>query len=155
LNKILHHSVTLRCDTGRAFGLFTISGQVESWLIKPFSEKGFAEIEPVTGRKYELFWDAQNKQENSTIGCHITALADGEFLSFDWKGPTEFKSIMNNAEPLTQVTVFFIPVADSSTRVHLIHSGWGRSREWEAARTYFEKAWNSAFENLRLMINGK
>jgi hypothetical protein len=155
LNKILHHSVTLRCDTGRAFGLFTISRQVESWLIKPFSQKGFAEIEPVTGGKYELFWEEQNKQENSTIGCHITALADGEFLSFDWKGPTEFKSIMNNTEPLTQVTVFFIPVADSSTRVHLIHSGWGSSREWEAARTYFEKAWNSAFENLRLMINGK
>jgi len=155
LNKILHHSVTLRCETGRAFGLFTISRQVESWLIKPFSEKGFAEIEPVTGGKYELFWDTQNKQENSTIGCHITALAEGEFLSFDWKGPTEFKSIMNNTEPLTQVTVFFIPVADSSTHVHLIHSGWGSSPEWEAARTYFEKAWNSAFENLRVMINGK
>ena len=149
MNQLLRHSVTLRCNTERAFELFTISHQVETWLIKPFSEKGFAEIDPVVGGKYELFWDAQRKQDNSTIGCHITALVDGEFLSFDWKGPTEFKSIMNNTDPLTQVTVFFIPVADSCTRVHLIHSGWGSSPEWEAARTYFEKAWNSAFENLR------
>jgi hypothetical protein len=135
--------------------LFKISNQLETWLIKPFSPMGHAEIEPVLGGKYELYWDPQNKENDSTIGCHITAFGFGGFLSFEWKGPTEFKFIMNNADPLTQVTVFFIPAEDSTTHVHLIHSGWGSSPEWEAARTYFEKAWASAFEHLKLMGNGK
>lgn len=138
----------------RAFELFTNNAEVEAWLIKPYSAMGHAEIEPVVGGKYELFWKPEDKENDSTIGCHITALSKGEFLSFDWKGPTEFKSFMNTADPLTDVTVFFIPDANSMTQVHLIHSGWGSSSQWEEAREYFEKAWTSAFEQLKRLIDG-
>jgi len=133
--------------------MFTVNRQVEAWLIKPFSNMGHAEIEPIIGGKFELFWDPEDKQKESTIGCRITALSEGEFLSFEWKDPTDFKEFMNNADPLTHVTVFFIPAEGSRTHVHLIHSGWGSSPGWEEARLWFEKSWSSAFESLERLVN--
>jgi hypothetical protein len=137
----------------RAFEMFAVNRLVELWLIKPYSGGGHAEIEPVVGGKFELFWNPEDSQKESTIGCRITALKEGEFLSFEWKGPTQFQHFMNNADPLTHVTVFFIPAQGSMTHVHLIHTGWGSSPEWEEARLWFERSWASAFENLHKLVN--
>jgi hypothetical protein len=63
--------------------MFTVNGLVESWLIKPFSDGGHAEIESVGGGRFELFWDPVDRQKESTVGCRITALKEGEFLSFE------------------------------------------------------------------------
>jgi uncharacterized protein YndB with AHSA1/START domain len=137
--------------------MFTVSKLLESWLIAPYSEGGYAEVEPVQGGKYELFWDPTNKENNSTSGCRITAIEPGKFLAFDWKGPVQFKHFMNTADPLTHVVVFFIPNGhglETSTEVHLVHSGWGNSSEWQEARDYFRQAWSSAFQKLEKEISG-
>jgi uncharacterized protein YndB with AHSA1/START domain len=127
---------------------------VQSWLIKPYSPSGHAEIEARVGGKYELFWNPENRDKDSTIGCKITAIEPPKFLSFEWKGPSEFNHFMNAADPLTHVVVFFIPVDPSSTDVNLIHSGWRSSGDWQKAREYFEAAWNSAFGKLQQIVNG-
>ena len=153
MDQIIHVSAPLRCDAGRAFELFSISELVAAWLVKPYSSSGRAEIEPKIGGKYELFWDPENPQRDSTIGCKVTAIEAGKFLSFEWKGPVQFSQFMNDADPLTHVVVFFTPTDSASTEVHLIHSGWRSLPEWEEARKYFEAAWSSAFENLRQIVN--
>jgi len=122
--------------------MFTVNEAVDSWLILPF-DGDHAEIEPKIGGKYELFWDRKSRENNSTLGCKITAIEIGKFIAFEWKGPTEFRQFMNNADPLTHVVVFFIPSIEGAgtwTDVHLVHSGWGSSPEWQQARDYFEKA---------------
>lgn len=152
MNRIIHHSVLLRCDTHQAFEMFTANELLQSWLTT------LAEVEPLVGGKYELFWDPVNKENNSTIGCKVTTIEPGKFLSFEWKGPEQFQDFMNNADPLTHVVVFFVPCVGGSTpctEVHLIHSGWGSSAEWEEARQWFEKAWSNAFEELRRQVGGE
>ncbi|MCK4941015.1 SRPBCC domain-containing protein [candidate division WOR-3 bacterium] len=148
--KILHHSVQLSCGIHEAFRMFTVNELLQSWLTE------IADVEPKLGGKYELFWDPDNRENNSTIGCKITAIEEDRFLAFEWKGPTQFKHFMNNIVPLTHVVVFFLPYKEGNkpcTEVHLIHSGWGDSVEWEEARTWFDKAWKGAFDRLEKHID--
>ena len=153
MDKILHHSVRLRCDTKQAFKMFTVNEDLQSWLTT------IADVEPVAGGKYELFWNPEERENDSTLGCKITAIEPGKFLSFQWRGPKQYKHFMNNTDPLTHVVVFFIPCNEENgptlcTEVHLIHSGWRNSAEWKEARLWFEKAWDDAFEKLRKQVNG-
>ena len=151
MSMIVQHSVNLTCDTKKAFEMFTENERLQSWLTE------IADVEPRQGGKYELFWDPDNRDNNSTIGCRITAIEKDKFLAFEWKGPTQFKDFMNTSTPLTHVVVFFIPCgkpeSQPCTDVHLFHTGWGDSVEWEEARVWFEKAWGTAFDRLRDYIS--
>ena len=146
MNKIIHQSLQLHCDPHNAFELFTSNQLVASWLT------GLAEIEPVEGGKYELFWEPDNKEDNSTIGCRITAIEPDQFLSFEWRSPKQFKHFANTADPLTHVVVFFIP-NKAGTNVQMIHSGWRSSAEWEEARQWQDSAWRMALQELERQVN--
>jgi uncharacterized protein YndB with AHSA1/START domain len=146
MDNIIHQSVRLRCDAGRAFEMFTVGELLESWLT------AVAEVEPTVGGKYELFWEPEDRENNSTIGCRVTAIAPNEFLSFEWRSPKQYKHFANNADPLTHAVVFFI-ADDDGTTVHLVHSGWRGSPQWEEARAWQERAWAGAFEELERRVN--
>jgi uncharacterized protein YndB with AHSA1/START domain len=150
MDRIVYQPVSLRCDAARAFEMFTINESIESWLAP------LARVEPREGGRYELFWDLENRDQNSTIGCKVTAIERDRFLAFEWKGPTQYLHFMNDSDPLTHVVVFFIPYVEEEvarTEVHLIHSGWRGSPEWEEARQWFEQAWHVAFEELERQVN--
>ncbi len=135
--------------------MFTVNDLVESWLVRPYAGS-HAEIEPRVGGKYELFWDLKDRENDSTIGCKVTAMEANKFIAFEWKGPRQFKQFMNTADPLTHVVVFFLPVGtkeEQVTEAHLIHTGWGSSSQWLEAMKYFESAWNSALQNLAKEVN--
>jgi uncharacterized protein YndB with AHSA1/START domain len=148
VDKVIHSNVSLRCDVDHAFELFTDSRLLESWLTE------VAEVEPIVGGKYELFWEPDDPENNSTIGCRVTAIEPGAFLSFQWKSPKQYKHFANEADPLTHVVVLFAP-RDEQTHVHVIHSGWRSSEEWEQAREWQEKAWAIALKRLREKVNGQ
>lgn len=102
--------------------MFTVSEKLATWLMEA------AEVGPTRGGKYELFWDPSDRENNSTIGCRVTALKPDTLIAFDWKGPVQFQHVMNNEGRLTHVVVLFVPAegaAPQETEVHLIHSGWG------------------------------
>jgi uncharacterized protein YndB with AHSA1/START domain len=151
MNKIVYNVIKLNCKPQRAFDMFTINKHLQQWLTLR------ADVEPRVSGKYELYWNSEDKENDSTIGCKITAIEQGKFLSFEWKGPKQYKHIMNEADPLTHVVVFFISCkdddSDTGVEVHLIHLGWRISAEWEEARLWFEKAWNNAFERLEKYVN--
>jgi uncharacterized protein YndB with AHSA1/START domain len=131
--------------------MFTLGDSLQRWLAP------VAEVSPRVGGKYELFWEPADRENNSTIGCRITALEPDRFLSFEWKGPKQFKQFMNAADPLTHVVIFFVPGGEDAgqwTDVHLIHSGWRSTHEWEAARQWFEVSWHGAFAELSSQVNG-
>ena len=150
MDKIIHLEARLKCDPSRAYAMFTENARLESWLAAK------ADVEPHVGGKYELFWQPDTPEDNSTLGCKVTAVAQGALIAFEWRGPVQFKPFMNHADPLTHVVVSFATCADGGTPctdVHLIHTGWRNSPEWEAAREYFVKAWGSALESLKQCIN--
>lgn len=150
MDRIIYQRANLMCDVKRAFEMLTANELLQSWLAPA------ADIEPREGGKYELFWEPENRKDNSTLGCKVTALEPNRFLSFEWRGPVQFRHFMNETDPLTHVVVFFFPLGEGSssgTEVHLIHSGWRGSAEWEEARAYFVRAWQLAFEELERQVN--
>jgi len=151
MQKIIQIEIELNCDISRAFELFTVNEKLESWL----PEK--AEVEPKVGGKYELFWDPQNREINSTIGCKITSIKKDKFLSFEWKGPERFQSFLNFCDPLTHVVVVFSSSSydPHSTTLFLFHSGWRDGPEWQKAQDYFEKAWSGALTSLNEKLSSK
>ena len=142
MDRIIYHSTTVKCKPIEAFEFFTLNKHLEKWLTK------VAEVEPKVGGKYELFWNPEDKENDSTVGCKILAIIDGKFLCFEWKGPKQFKHFMNTIRPLTNVTVFFIS-DPKETEIHLLHTGWRDSPEWEEARQWFDKVWKMALEELQ------
>lgn len=141
MENVLHLSAHLHCAPRRAFEQFTDSRLIAAWLAP------VAEVEPHLGGRYELFWDPADRENNSTLGCRITAIEPDQFVAFDWRSPKQFKHFANQADPLTHVVVFFIPRA-GGTDVHLIHSGWRATTEWEEARRWQDRAWHVAFAEL-------
>lgn len=150
MNKIIVQNARLHCPIERAFAMFTQNEPLQAWLTK------IADVEPRVGGRFELFWDPDDPERNSTLGCKIVALEPNALLSFEWKGPPMFR-FMNEADPLTLVTIFLSPcteVLTPCTDVYLVHSGWGSTADWEEARTYFAHAWENAFVELETLING-
>lgn len=146
MDKIIYLSAKINCDLNHAYRLFTDNQLLESWL------STVAEVEPVVGGKYELFWDHDDRENNSTIGCKVTAVEENGFIAFEWKSPKQFKHFANNADPLTHVVVVFTP-NKNGVEVRLLHTGWRNSAEWDEARVWQERAWNIAFDNLKQQIN--
>jgi uncharacterized protein YndB with AHSA1/START domain len=146
MQEVVYQSARLKCDVKKAFEMFTVNDHLQSWLTE------IADVEPKAGGKYELFWDPNDKENNSTIGCKVTLIEENKLIAFEWKGPPQCKDFMNTTVPLTHVAVFFTPCDDADnnpcTEVNLIHTGWGDSPEWQKAKSYFDTAWSIAFKNL-------
>jgi uncharacterized protein YndB with AHSA1/START domain len=150
MSKIITQRTRLHCTIERAFAMFTENAQLQTWLARS------ANVEPRSGGSYELFWDLDDPEHNSTLGCKITAIEPNALLAFEWKGPPAFR-FMNEVDPLTHVSLFFAPcneVLTPCTDIYLLHSGWGSSEDWEEARVYFVRAWESTFAELETLVNG-
>lgn len=141
MDQVIHLSSRLSCDAHQAFEMFTVNAKLQTWLTEVVN------VELRVGGHYELFWEPEDRENNSTIGCRITALENDQCLAFEWRSPKQFKHFANQADPLTHVVVFFIPI-QNGTQVHLIHSGWRSSPEWIEAMQWQERAWRMAFDAL-------
>lgn len=146
MDNIIHRSLKLHCNSQRAFKFFTDNKSLEKWLVD------LAEVEPALGGKYELFWEPDDRENNSTIGCKVTALEPNQLIAFEWRSPKQYKHFANNADPLTHVVVSFYPESEW-TIVHMVHSGWRRTPEWEEARQWQDRAWGVAFSELEKKVN--
>jgi uncharacterized protein YndB with AHSA1/START domain len=151
MEKIIQIKLEIDCNIENAYNMFIVNKFLEKWLTVK------AEVEAKVGGKYELFWEPENREKNSTIGCKITGIEKNKFLSFDWKGPVDFQSFMNVADPLTHVIVFFSHKDNDpdKTLIHLFHTGWKKGEKWQKARNYFENAWSKALQGLKKKIKNK
>jgi uncharacterized protein YndB with AHSA1/START domain len=147
MDRVVHSIAELRCQPAEAYSYFISNQHLQQWLTN------VAEVEATVGGKYELFWDPADRENDSTIGCRVTALGPGHLLAFEWRSPKQFKHFANSSDPLTHVVVAFMPTATGTT-VHLVHSGWRSSPEWLEAAAWQERAWGVAFQDLQEKING-
>lgn len=106
-----------------------------------------ANIVPVAGGAFELFFDPADHAHMSTIGCVITAIESMERLVFNWKGPDQFVQLMNEPVPETSVEVTFHK-EKGSTRVQIEHGGWGDGDDWGEAWEWHFKAWEGVLQSL-------
>lgn len=141
-DRIIHLTTVLPNAPPAIFRYFTSPKLLVSWLAER------ANVEPRVGGLYELFWEPDDPENNSTIGCRITAFAEDQLIAFEWRSPRQFKRFANGADPLTHVVVSLSNEELEGTTVHLIHSGWRSTSEWEEARVWQMRAWEMAFEQL-------
>lgn len=139
---VLVKSTMVSMPTSACFDLFIEPAGLESWLCEK------ANVEARTGGLYELFWEPDDPQNNSTVGCRITTYDRDRVLAFQWRSPKQFKSFANAADPLTHVVVAFHGTSNGTT-VTLVHSGWRSTAEWQQAATWQSAAWDYAFQALR------
>jgi hypothetical protein len=74
------------------------------------------------------------------------AVQPKKMISFDWNAPPHL------AEARAQrsfVIVRFEALGEKRTRVTLHHTGWGDGGQWDAAYTYFDRAWGNVLGNLK------
>jgi len=147
-DNVIHINVLVPVQPSRAFEYFTKTELLTTWLTAA------SEVQPEVGGKFELFWEPDNRENNSTIGCRITALKAGQLIAFQWRGPKQYKSLTNGADPLTHVVVSFFP-ENSGTRIHLVHTGWRSSPEWEEARAWQQQAWSGAMAKLEQTVGNE
>ncbi len=145
MNKIIHLKANLNCSPQYAFACFTEETLLQKWLCLK------AEVDTEVGGRYFLFWEPDDRENNSTLGCRITALEEPNLLSFEWRGPKQFKHFANQADPLTHVAVFLLPVGKGMD-IHLLHTGWRESPQWEEHRLWQENAWKFAFKALQQRV---
>lgn len=125
---------------------WTEPSEVSSWL----AEKANVCARP--GGPFELFWDPDNTQRNSTLGCIVLAVDEPHRLSFSWKGPEPFAALMNQ-EPLpTRVTLSLQELGQGRTRLRLEHSGWGEGAGWAQAKAWHENVWRTALGGLKTRL---
>ncbi len=105
-------------------------------LVEP-SQAGisFAVLANITaerGGAYELFWQPESPEHNSTIGCRVTAIAPCRYLAFTWRGPDELNVIMNDGAPPPPPTHVTITLAstEAGTDVNVRHTGFGHDDGW-------------------------
>ena len=129
----------------------SVESVYEAWLKPALHERWLthkAVVEEAVGGAYELYWDPENEEKNSTKGCRITDLVPNSEISFNWKGPEEYAEVMGDK---TQVFVRF-ESREGGTLLRFVHTGWGSGVEWESARRWQAEAWKEAIENLKNML---
>ena len=137
---ILEKKVSVSID--EAWKLWTEREKIESWLT------GAANLEVKVGGLYELFWEPEHPERNSTIGCKILELEPHRLISFQWKGPTQFADIMNKAPLPTWVRVTFSNFEKNQTIIRLEHFGWKSEPKWVEAQKWQANAWLQALSKL-------
>jgi uncharacterized protein YndB with AHSA1/START domain len=110
-----------------------------------------ANVKPEPGGPYELFWEPDYPERNSTLGCTVLEARRGQKLAFTWKGPIQFAYFMNN-EPSTSVTLTFKASDSGMVTVRLRHAGWREGVHWRQARMWHESAWRAALTRLKSML---
>lgn len=141
-NQSFSISIDLNTSPETAWLAWTDANTLIKWLCEK------ANVGHNVGDAYELFWEPDHPERNSTIGCSINTSEPNKLLGFNWKGPVPFADLMN-VEPLpTSVNVELVQIDNSHTRIVLTHSGWGAGTRWDEARIWQQNAWSGALEQL-------
>lgn len=132
----------VHCTVEELWSLWTTDKKLKKWLAED------AKVSTKPGATYELFWEPEHPERNSTKGCIVLDQAPQKELAFTWRGPVPFSDLMNTSPPPTYVRVRFQKVDKDHSRVELTHYGWGNSDKWKEAKLWQENAWKGAFERM-------
>lgn len=142
---VIRSELPVSLDT--AWKMWTDAASLKTWLCED------ATVGSKVGDSFELFWEPEHRDRNSTIGCKINAIDIGKNICFNWKGPVPFADFMNVSPAPTYVVVAFRPVGKDQTLVVLQHGGWGKGPQWDEARKWQEQAWRKAIGCLKSHCN--
>jgi uncharacterized protein YndB with AHSA1/START domain len=144
----LEYSLDVAAGRDAVWDAWTTAEGLTSWLCLR------ARVEPVVGGRYELFWceDESRPESDSTLGCRVLSIDRPRLLEFTWRGSDAVADVMNvEGAAETAVRVVLKPTP-TGTRLEVVHYGWGDGPGWQDARSWFDRAWQGALEQLRARL---
>jgi uncharacterized protein YndB with AHSA1/START domain len=88
---------------------------------------------------YEIYFDPDAAPgQRGGEGMRVLAFQPKTMLAFTWSAPPHLSRVRRQR---THVLIRLHPLDEGRTKVTLTHSGWGEGGEWDAAYTYFQRAW--------------
>lgn len=98
-----------------------------------------SDIELAPGGPYEVYFlpDAEPGTRGSE-GTHVLGYQTERMLTVTWALPPYMPEVRPHLTPLT---LYFEALDEDTTKVTVIHSGWGTGEKWEEARAYFVESW--------------
>lgn len=99
------------------------------------------------GGAYELYFSGadQPQELRGSNGCQILSYVPDQMLSFSWNAPPKFPEERSRR---AWVVVTLTKEGDS-TRVRLVHTGFGLGGNWNEVRQYFDRAWTNVLAALQ------
>ena len=108
--------------------------------IKSFFAQG-SNIDLRPDGAYEIFFAPdQPAGQRGADGMRLLLVQPPSALAFTWNAPFQFPE---QRKQRTHVMLRFTPVDDNTTRVLLVHDGFGDGPEWQKVRDYFQNAWTT------------
>jgi uncharacterized protein YndB with AHSA1/START domain len=106
-----------------------------------------AKVEARVGGAFQIHMDPLAEAGmKGADDMRFMAIQPRRMISFDWNAPP---SLPEARAQRTFVIVRFAVIDDRHTRVSIHHVGWGDGGEWDAAYSYFDKAWGFVLGNLQ------
>jgi uncharacterized protein YndB with AHSA1/START domain len=106
-----------------------------------------AKVEARVGGPFQIYMDPLAEAGmKGADDMRFMAIQPLRMISFDWNAPPSLPAARAQR---TFVVVRFAVVDDGHTRVSIHHVGWGDGGEWDAAYSYFDKAWAIVLGNLQ------
>ncbi|MCK4593709.1 SRPBCC domain-containing protein [bacterium] len=136
---MIEHELELSLSPAEALDWFLAPERLTRWLCKK------ARVEPRVGGRYELFWDPERPEVNSTLGCEVLEYEPGRTLKVSWAGNEEQLEFM---EPGSTTVSVSVEPTDTGCRLRLEHYGFGDCDRWLKAERWFDIAWKNALERL-------
>ena len=106
-----------------------------------------AHVELKAGGAYEVLMDTSAPTGfQGSEGCSIISIDPQKQLQFTWNAPPKFGEEYRKCN--TQVTVTLEEIGPYTTKVTLVHDGWGEGGKWHEIHSYFSKAWGLVMNQL-------
>lgn len=137
----------MRADTKRQILLnrdisASIADVWTAWTTNAGCRSFFApdcKVELWIGGAYEMYFLLDNEPgQRGGEGCTILAMQREKMLSFTWNAPPEMPDMRAQ---FTHVFLYFAALDTSTTKVTLMHDGWGVGEQWDKVFLYFQRAW--------------
>jgi uncharacterized protein YndB with AHSA1/START domain len=141
--RAVEQEVIIGAPVDLVWHAWTMAERVSQWFAPE------AIIDAADGGPYELYFIPGNKTGMNTRGCKILGLVPAKELIFQWKGPDQFHSVMNNARSLTSVHVTFEAIDERHTKVIVKHYGFLDGEAWDGAVQWHEMAWSGVLKSLK------
>ena len=132
-NRAIVAEVVIAVDLEAVWRAWTTEEGLTSFL----APKVNIELRPM-GRFEPLFDLDREPGKQGAEGMFILAVAPMMMLSFTWNAPPHLKEARGQ---MTHVCVHFLRQGEGTTKVRLVHDGWGEGGEWDEAYDYFDRAW--------------
>ena len=142
-NISITEEITVSTSQELVWYAWTIQERVTQWFAPA------ANIEAWISGCYELYFIPGNTEQMNTKGCKIVELLDKESLTFTWKGPDQFKDLMNTEDHLTEVLVKLEELDKENTRIVIHHTGFQNNGDWKEAIDWHTNAWRGVLSSLK------